>query len=52
VGGACGGNVGEVESFRVLAGERNGERPLERPSYRWVDNIKMDLLEIGLSELD
>jgi hypothetical protein len=25
------------------------KRPLGRPRRRWIDNIKMDLLEIGLS---
>jgi len=29
--------------YRVLVGEPEGERPLERPRLRWVDNIKMDL---------
>jgi hypothetical protein len=24
-----------------------GNRPLERPRYRWVDNIKVDFNEIG-----
>jgi hypothetical protein len=24
-----------------------GKRPLGRPRRRWVDNVKMDLLEIG-----
>jgi hypothetical protein len=28
-------------------GKPEGKRPLERPRRRWVDNIKMDLLEIG-----
>jgi hypothetical protein len=28
-------------------GKPEGERPLGRPRRRWVDNIKMDLLEIG-----
>jgi hypothetical protein len=28
------------------------KRPLVRPRRRWIDNIKMDLLEIGLSVLD
>jgi hypothetical protein len=27
-------------------------RPRERPRRRWIDNIKMDLLEIGLSDVD
>jgi hypothetical protein len=29
-----------------------GKRPLGRPRRRWVDNIKMDLLEIGWNGLD
>jgi hypothetical protein len=29
-----------------------GKRPLRRPRYRWVDNIKMDLREIGLGSMD
>jgi hypothetical protein len=28
-------------------GKPEGKRPLERPRCRWVDNIKMDLREIG-----
>jgi hypothetical protein len=27
-------------------------RPLGRPRRRWIDKIKMDLLEIGLSAVD
>jgi hypothetical protein len=33
----------------LLVGEPEGKRPLGRPRRRWIDNIKMDLLEIGLS---
>jgi hypothetical protein len=29
-----------------------GKRPLGRPRRRWVDNIKMDLLEIGWGYVD
>ena len=32
---------------RVLAGKREGKRPLRRPRRRWEDNIKMDLQEVG-----
>jgi hypothetical protein len=32
--------------------EVEGRRPLGRPRGRWIDNIKMDLLEIGLSVVD
>jgi hypothetical protein len=28
------------------------KRPLGRPRYRWVDNIKMDLREIGWDGMD
>jgi hypothetical protein len=29
-----------------------GKRPLGRPRRRWVDNIRMDLGEVGLSDVD
>jgi hypothetical protein len=32
---------------RILMGKPEGKRPLGRPRRRWVDNIKMDLGEIG-----
>jgi hypothetical protein len=38
--------------YRLLAGKAQGKRPLGRPRRRWIDNIKMDLLEIGLSIVD
>jgi hypothetical protein len=33
-------------------GEPEGKSPLGRPRRRWVDNIKMDLLEIGWGGVD
>jgi hypothetical protein len=30
----------------VLVGKPEGKKPLERPSRRWEDNIKMDLQEV------
>jgi hypothetical protein len=38
--------------YRLLVRKREGKRPLEGPRCRWIDNIKMDLLEIGLSVVD
>jgi hypothetical protein len=38
--------------YRLLVGKPEGKRQLGRPKHRWTDNIKMDLLEIGLSVLD
>ena len=32
---------------RVLVGKPEGKSPLGRPRHRWVDNIKMDLQELG-----
>ena len=33
-------------------GKPEGRRPLERPRRRWLDNIKMDLREVGWVGLD
>jgi hypothetical protein len=33
--------------YRVLVGKFEGKRPLERPMRRWVDNINVDLQEVG-----
>jgi hypothetical protein len=38
--------------YRLLVGKPEGKRPLGRPRRRWIDNIKMDILEIGLSVVD
>jgi hypothetical protein len=37
---------------RLLVGKPEGKRPLGRPRRRRIDNIKMDLLEIGVSVVD
>jgi hypothetical protein len=45
--------MGEKRSVsRVVVGKPDGKRPLGRPRHRWIDNIKMDLLEIGLGVVD
>jgi hypothetical protein len=38
--------------YRLLAGKSEGKKPLGRPRRRWMDNIKMDVLEIGLNVVD
>jgi hypothetical protein len=38
--------------YRLLVGRPEGKRPFGRPRCRWVDNIKMDLVEIGWGGLD
>ena len=37
---------------RVLVGKPEGKRPLGRPRRRWVDNIRMDLQEVGCGHAD
>jgi len=44
--------VEEREVYRVLVGKPEGRRPLGRPGRRWVDNIRMDLHEVGCEYLD
>jgi hypothetical protein len=39
-------------AYRLLVGTPEGKRPLGRPRRRWMDNIKMDLLEIGWCGVD
>jgi hypothetical protein len=48
---ACSTN-GERNEYRILVGNPEGKRPLGRPRRRWVDNIKMDLREIGWDGMD
>jgi hypothetical protein len=40
--------MGETRNaYRILVGKPEGKRPPGRPRRRWVDNIKIDLGEIG-----
>jgi hypothetical protein len=38
--------------YKLLVGKPEGKRPLGRPRRRWIDNIKMGLLEAVLSVVD
>jgi hypothetical protein len=38
--------------YRLLVGKPEVKRPLRRPKRRWIDNIKIDLLDIGVSVVD
>jgi hypothetical protein len=46
MGGECSTN-GEKNAYKLLVEKPEGRRPLERPRRRWVDNIRMDLVEVG-----
>jgi hypothetical protein len=37
---------------RLLVGKPKRKRPLRRRRCRWVDNTKMDLLQIGWGDVD
>jgi hypothetical protein len=49
MGGTCGTNGEKRNVYRLLVGKKEGKRPLGIPRRRWIDNIEMDLSEIGLS---
>jgi hypothetical protein len=34
-------------AYRLLVGKPEGRRPLGRPRHRWLDNIRMDLVDLG-----
>jgi hypothetical protein len=44
--------LGERNAHRLLVRRTEGKRPLGRPKYRCVDNIKVEFGEIGWSGLN
>jgi hypothetical protein len=45
--------IGENRNeYKILVGKPEGKRRLGRPRRTWVDNIKMDLREIGWGVMD
>jgi hypothetical protein len=52
MGGECSTNGDKRNAYRILVGKPEGKRPLGRPRRRWMDNIKMDLIEIGWDGVD
>jgi len=42
----------ERGAYRVLVEKPEGRRPLGRPRRRWVDNIRLDLQEVGCGYMD
>jgi hypothetical protein len=37
--------------YRLLVGKPEGKRPLGRQRRRWVDNIRLDLGEVGWGDV-
>ena len=52
MGWACGSYGRGEGAYRVLVGKPEGNRPLGRPRRRWVDNMRMDLQEMGCGHVD
>jgi hypothetical protein len=49
---ACSTNGERRNAYSILVGKPEGKRPLGRRRRKWVDNIKMDLREIGWDCID
>jgi hypothetical protein len=47
MGRECSTNEGKRNAYRLLMRKPEGKRPLGRPRRSLVDDIKMDLREIG-----
>jgi hypothetical protein len=39
------------KAYRLLVGKPEGKGPLGRPRRSWVDNIRMDLVEVGWGDV-
>jgi hypothetical protein len=52
MGGPCSTNGKKGNAYGLLVGKPEGKRPIGRPRRRWVDNIRMDLGEVGLGDVD
>jgi hypothetical protein len=42
----------KMNTYMILVGKPERKRPPRRPRHRWVDNITMDLREIGWGGID
>jgi hypothetical protein len=38
-------------AYRLLVGKPEGSRPVGRPRRRWLDNIRLDRLEVGWGDV-
>jgi hypothetical protein len=52
MGRACSTNGEKRNAYRILVGKPERKRQMGRPRRRWVENIKMDLREIGWDGMD
>jgi hypothetical protein len=52
MGGSCSTSGGEKEPVKVISVKARGKETLGRPRRGWVDNIRMDLGEMGWGGVD
>jgi hypothetical protein len=52
MGRACRMNGWKRNAYRVLVGKPKGKKPQGRPKHRRMDNIKLDLIEVGWGGMD
>jgi hypothetical protein len=52
MGGPCSTNGREDERLKIIGGKARGKEPLGRRRRRRVDNIRMDLGEVGWGDVD
>jgi hypothetical protein len=52
MGGPCSKNGEKRNAYILLVGKPEGKRQLRRPRRRWVNNIRMDLGEVGWGDVD
>jgi hypothetical protein len=51
MGKVCSANGEKRNAYRILLGEPEGKRPLGKPRWRLVENIKINLREIGWDDM-
>jgi hypothetical protein len=50
--GACSTNGEKRNAYRLLVGKPEEKRPLGRPRRRWVDRIRIDLVQVECGDVD
>jgi hypothetical protein len=51
MGRPCSTNGEKRNAYRLLVGKPEGKRPLVKPRRRWVNNIRMDIGEVGWGDV-
>jgi hypothetical protein len=52
MGGTCNTNWEKRNAYMLLVEKPEGRNPLGRPRHRRLDNIRMDLVEVGRGDMD